>query len=51
MIKLESLQAILDELAPTDQRAKNVKPQDLVDSRYLTDMEKSGFFDQIWAKR
>ena len=103
-IKLESLQAILDELAPTDARAKNIKPQEMVDNRYLdrdeqerfygsaveqevdgrvsrdewnlaqaderasdlkvqttweidrsrrflNDMEKSGFWDQIWAKR
>src|SRR5215203_114880 len=32
-IKLESLQAILDELAPTDARAKNIKPQEMVDNR------------------
>jgi NitT/TauT family transport system substrate-binding protein len=50
-IKLESLQATLDELAPSDPRAKTIKPQEMVDSRYLLEMEKSGFFDQIWAKR
>jgi len=50
-IKLDSLQAILDEVAPTDARAKKVKPQELVDSRYLDEMEKSGFFDQLWAKK
>ena len=48
-IKPEALQAILDEVAPVDPRAKNVKPQELVDSRYLEEMAKSGFFDQIWA--
>ena len=50
-IKMDSLQAILDEAALTDARAKKVKPQDLVDSRYLDEMEKSGFFDQLWAKK
>ncbi len=50
-IKAESLQAILDELGATDARAKKVKPQELIDSRYLEDMEKSGFFDQLWAKK
>jgi NitT/TauT family transport system substrate-binding protein len=50
-IKMDSLQAILDEAAPTDARAKKVKPQDLVDSRFLDEMEKSGFFDQLWAKK
>ncbi len=51
VIKNEALQAILDEIAPTDARAKNVKPQDLIDARYLTEMEKSGFFDQLWSKK
>jgi len=51
VIKNEALQAILDEVAQTDPRAKKVKPQDLVDSRYLDEMEKSGFFDQLWAKK
>ena len=50
-IKMESLQAILDELAPTDARAKNIKPQELVDSRYLDEMNKSGFMDQLWSKK
>jgi len=51
VIKNEALQAILDEVAQTDPRAKKVKPQELVDSRYLDEMEKSGFFDQLWAKK
>ena len=51
VIKMESLQATLDELAPTDARAKKIKPQEMVDSRYLDEMEKSGFFDQLWAKK
>ena len=51
VVKMESLQATLDELAPTDARAKKIKPQEMVDSRYLDEMEKSGFFDQLWAKK
>ena len=51
VIKNEALQAILDEIAPRDTQAKKVKPQELVDSRYLDEMEKSGFFDQLWAKK
>ena len=50
-LKLDSLQAILDEVASTDARAKKVKPQELVDNRYVDDMEKGGFFDQLWAKK
>jgi NitT/TauT family transport system substrate-binding protein len=48
-IKLEGLQSTLDEIAPLDPRAKGVKPLEMVDMRYLDEMEKSGFFDQIWA--
>ena len=51
MIKAEALQAILDEVSPLDPRAKKIKPQDLVDSRYLDEMQKSGFFDQLWGSK
>ncbi|HEY7556608.1 MAG TPA: ABC transporter substrate-binding protein [Candidatus Binatia bacterium] len=51
LIKADSLQAILDEVSQNDARAKKIKPQELIDSRYLDEMEKSGFFDQLWAKR
>jgi ABC-type nitrate/sulfonate/bicarbonate transport system substrate-binding protein len=39
-----ALQASLDEIAPTDPRAKSIKPQDLIDRRYLIELEKSGVF-------
>lgn len=51
VIKAEALQAILDELAINDARAKKVKPQEMIDNRYLDEMEKSGFFEQLWAKK
>ena len=51
VIKDEALQAILDEVAQTDASAKKVKPQELVDNRYLDEMEKSGFMDQLWGKK
>jgi ABC-type nitrate/sulfonate/bicarbonate transport system substrate-binding protein len=50
-IKTDALEAILEEVAQVDPRAKKVKPQELVDSRYLDEMEKSGFFDQLWGKK
>ncbi|MBI2365643.1 MAG: ABC transporter substrate-binding protein [Deltaproteobacteria bacterium] len=49
VFKPEALQAILDEVAEIDSRAKKIKPQDLVDTRFLDEMEKSGFFDQLWS--
>lgn len=50
-IRLEAVQAILDDVAQTDARAKKVKPEDLLDSRFLDEMEKSGFFDKLWKEK
>ena len=46
-VRPEALQAILDEPAVNDPRAKKVQPQQLIDRRYLDEMEKSGFFDSL----
>jgi NitT/TauT family transport system substrate-binding protein len=48
-MKPEGLQSALDEIAPSEPRAKSVKPQEMMDMRFIDEMEKSGFFDQIWA--
>jgi hypothetical protein len=50
-IKPEGVQAILEEVAKTDPRAKTIKPQDLIDRRYLDDMAKSGFLDRLWSNK
>jgi hypothetical protein len=47
----EALQAILDELAVNDPRAKKVQPQQLIDRRYLEEMDRSGFFDSLWGSK
>ncbi len=51
LLQPEGLQAILDEVAQTDPRAKKVKPQQLMDMRFVDDMEKSGFFDRLWGSK
>ena len=48
-LKMEAVQAILDDIAPTDARAKKFKPQEFYDRRYLDEMEKSGFFEKLWS--
>jgi ABC-type nitrate/sulfonate/bicarbonate transport system substrate-binding protein len=48
-IKLAGIQSTLDEIAPVDPRAKTVKPQEMVDTRYLDEMNKSGFMEQLWG--
>ena len=49
-IKTEAIQAMIEDVSQVDPRAKKVKPQELVDSRYLDEMEKTGFFDQLWKR-
>ncbi|MBI2230700.1 MAG: ABC transporter substrate-binding protein [Deltaproteobacteria bacterium] len=48
-MKPEGFQSTLDEIAPVEPRAKSVKPQEMIDTRYLDEMEKSGFFEQLWG--
>ena len=45
-IQEAALQASLDEIAPTDPRAKAIKPADMIDRRYLVELEKSGAFSK-----
>jgi hypothetical protein len=45
------IQAVLEEIAKTDARAKKIAPQDLIDRRYLDEMEKSGFFARLWGEK
>ncbi|OLC15373.1 MAG: hypothetical protein AUH29_07970 [Candidatus Rokubacteria bacterium 13_1_40CM_69_27] len=49
-IKREALEGVLEEVAQTDPKAKGVRLHDLVDRRYLDEMERSGFFERLWAK-
>jgi len=49
-IKPESLQSILDEVVKVDPRAKKVKPEDLIDRRYIDEMERSGFLSKLWSR-
>jgi ABC-type nitrate/sulfonate/bicarbonate transport system substrate-binding protein len=48
-LRMEAVQAILDDVAATDPRARKFKPQDLHDRRYLDEMEKSGFMNKLWG--
>jgi NitT/TauT family transport system substrate-binding protein len=47
--KDEAFQAIIDETAKVDPRAKKIRPQELVDRRFLDGLQKSAFFDKLWA--
>jgi ABC-type nitrate/sulfonate/bicarbonate transport system substrate-binding protein len=43
-IRDSAMEATLEEIAQTDPRAKTVKPSELIDRRYLDELERSGAF-------
>ena len=47
-IKPDGIQAILEEVAKVDPRAKQVKAEELIDRRYLDELHKSGLFAKLW---
>jgi hypothetical protein len=49
-IKSNAIQATLDEIARTDPRAAKVSPQQLIDRRFLEEMEKDGTFERLGVK-
>ena len=50
-IKPIAIQATLDEIAKTDPRAKQVTAQQLIDRRFLEEMEKDGTFERLGLAR
>jgi len=50
-LRAPAIQPMIEEVAKTNPRANDVKPQDLMDRRYLAEMESSGFFGQLWNEK
>ncbi|MGN6735744.1 MAG: ABC transporter substrate-binding protein [Candidatus Binatia bacterium] len=50
-LKAAAIQPMIAEVAKTNPRANEIKPQDLMDRRYLAEMESSGFFNQVWNEK
>jgi len=49
-IRSNAIQATLDEISRTNARAKQVKPEQLIDRRFLEEMEKDGTFERLGLK-
>jgi NitT/TauT family transport system substrate-binding protein len=45
---LESVKTVLDQLAETDPRAANLRPEQFIDPRFFQEMEKDGFIQKLW---
>ena len=47
---VEAAQNVLDELALTNPKAKQAKPQDFIDDRFLRELEESGFIKGLYRR-
>jgi len=44
----EAIKTVLDQIAETDPRAANLRPEQFIDSRFFQEMEKDGFLQRLW---
>jgi len=50
-IQPKGIQAVFEDTAKTEPRAAKVNVMDMIDRRYLDEMDKSGFFNRVWAEK
>lgn len=50
-LKVAAIQPMIEEVAKTNPRANDIQPQNLMERRYLAEMESSGFFNQVWNEK
>src|SRR3990167_8915280 len=44
----EALKTVLDQMAETDPRIVNLKPEQFIDARFFQELEKEGFIQRLW---
>ena len=44
----EALKTILDQMAETDSRVLNLRPEQFIDARFFLELEKEGFIQRLW---
>ena len=44
----EALKTVLDQMAETDSRVVNLRPEQFTDARFFQELEKEGFFQRLW---
>ncbi|MBI4524592.1 MAG: ABC transporter substrate-binding protein [Deltaproteobacteria bacterium] len=47
-VSRKGIEAILTELAEKDPAARQAKPEDFIDMRFVTELEKEGLFKKLW---
>jgi NitT/TauT family transport system substrate-binding protein len=46
----EGVQEVLNQVAPRNPKAKTANPESFYDDRFVTELETSGFYKQLWGK-
>ena len=49
-VSRKGIETILSELAVSDPKARQAKPDEFVDMRFIAEMERDGFFKKLAAK-
>jgi len=49
-VSRKGIEAILTEQAEKDPQARQAKPEDFIDMRFMNELEKEGFFKKLWGK-
>jgi hypothetical protein len=44
----EALKTVLDQMAETDPRVANLRPEQFIDARFFQELEKEGFLQRLW---
>jgi NitT/TauT family transport system substrate-binding protein len=44
----EALKTVLDQMAETDPRLANLKPEQFIDARFFQELDKEGFIQKLW---
>ena len=44
----EAMKTVINQVAETDPRAKNLRPEQLIDARFFQELDKEGFTQKLW---
>jgi ABC-type nitrate/sulfonate/bicarbonate transport system substrate-binding protein len=45
---VEALKTVLDQMAESDSRVANFRPEQFIDARFFQELEKEGFLQRLW---
>lgn len=49
-VSRKGLETILAELSEKEPKAKQAKPEDFIEARFIADLEREGFFKKLWTR-